>query len=331
MKRITAFIAALTLITGVLSGCSSAPANTSSQDSQPESTPAVTQAETTAEEPEAAAWPRTIVDATGAEIVLERQPERVTLLHIVYMEHFLLLDSPPKAAAIGNAQGATEALSASEMFAPYFEDSDMIVLGSSKDLSLEAVLESAPDVIVTFFNAANAETVAQLAEIAPVVQISYADTWQDQLMLCASVLGKETEAEKIIADTEKATADAKEALSAHTDRSFALFRTDGKSFIAQGMANYYGVFGLTRPEGFPDKAESLSLEAVAEMNPYYIVFQHNQEVAKTFVESVESSSVWQSLDAVKAGRVYYWDENMNSYGPLALQLASEKLTALYSE
>ena len=88
-------------------------------------------------------------------------------------------------------------------------------------------------------------------------------------------------------------------MASYEDRTFGLFRTDGKNFIAQGTAKYYEVFGITKPEGFSDAADSMSLEAVAEMNPYYIVFQHNYEMSKSFVESMESSSVWQSMDAVK--------------------------------
>jgi iron complex transport system substrate-binding protein len=74
----------------------------------------------------------------------------------------------------------------------------------------------------------------------------------------------------------------------------------------------------------------MSLEAVAEMNPYYIVFQHNYEAASAFVENQSSFSVWRSMDAVKNGRIYYFDENMNSYGPLAMRLGAEKLARLYS-
>lgn len=68
-----------------------------------------------------------------------------------------------------------------------------------------------------------------------------------------------------------------------------------------------------------------------EMNPNFIVFQHNYDMSKAFVESLKSSSVWQSIDAVKNGRIYYFDENMNSYGPLTFNLASDKLLEIYSK
>jgi iron complex transport system substrate-binding protein len=143
-------------------------------------------------------------------------------------------------------------------------------------------------------------------------------------------VGKETEARNTIAEIEKVILNSKEIIAGHRDRTLALFRTDGKVFMIQGPSKYYETFGITRPTGFSAVYENVSLEAVSEMNPYYIVFQHNYEAATAFVKGMGSSSVWQSIDAVKNERIYYFDENMNTYGPLAMRLAAEKLARLYS-
>lgn len=324
MKKTIVLMTALTLLSSFMVGCSKSPAqNTDTSATQ-----------STLNIAEEGTWPRTIVDAAGNEIVLEKQPKRITLPHIVYMEYFLLLDTPPTAAAIGNALGETEGLDKSELFAPYLKDVDMMVVGSSKDLNLEAVLESDPDLLVTFYSPTFLETYNQLVEIAPVVQLDYNSTWQEQLSIIGSILGKEALAEKHIEAIEKKISDTNNKLGQYKDKTLGVFRTDGKSFIAQGSSKYYEVFGITKPKGFPEVASptnTTSLEGIADMNPDYIVFQHNYDVSKAFVESLETSSVWQSLDAVKNGRVYYFDENMNSYGPLALSLAADKLTQIYSE
>ena len=328
MKKLIVLIMVLTLLTGVLAGCSKAPVEDNNTNIS-ENTSSVDEG---VQEPiEEAVWPRTITDAAGNEIILKKQPERITLLHVVYMEHFLALDTPPTAAAIGNKLGEIEGLDKSELFGPYLENVDMTVVGSSRDLNLEAVLESNPDLLVTFHNPAGLDAYDQLVEIAPVVQLDYNSTWQEQLLMIGELLGKEKEAKKLIVEIEKEISDTKDTLASYEDRTFGLFRTDGKNFIAQGTAKYYKIFGITKPEGFSDAADSMSLEAVAEMNPYYIVFQHNYDMSKSFVESMESSSVWQSMDAVKNGRIYYFDENMNSFGPLTLRLAAEKLTEMYSK
>jgi iron complex transport system substrate-binding protein len=331
LKKFIGLIISIALIAGLSAGCSGTPAEDADT---PENSQAASEVNTpeTSGNAEEAAWPRTITDAAGNEVVLEKAPERISLLHIVYMEYFLLLDLPPTAAAIGNALGEVEALEESEMFGPYLKDTDMEVLGSTKDLSLEALLASDPDIIVSFYFPAGLENYDQLAAIAPVVQINYNDSWQEQLKFCARLLGKEAESEAIIKELEDTIADTKEALAPYAERSFGIFRTvDGKSFNALGGAQYYEIFGLTKPTGFTDAVETVSLEAVADMNPYYIVFQHNYDTSKALVDSMSSSSVWQSLDAVKNGRIYYFDENMNSFGPLALRLAAEKLVKMYSE
>jgi iron complex transport system substrate-binding protein len=249
------------------------------------------------------------------------------------MEHFLLLGAPPTASAAGNALGQMETLEVSEMYAPYLEGLEIMDLGSARELNLEAILASNPDVIVTHAAQGGvSEIYEQLVEIAPVVLLDYAAPWQKQLLDCAGIVGKEAEARRQIDEIEPAVSGAADAASRHTERTFALFRTDGKNFICQGAAAYYSVFGLTRPEGFTDSSgESLSLEAVAEMNPYYIVFQHNYDASVSFADSLKSSSVWQSLDAVKNDRIYYFDENMNTFGPLAIRLAAEKFAEIYAQ
>ena len=247
------------------------------------------------------------------------------------MEHFLLLGTPPTASSIGNALGQTEALQQSEMFGPFLKDVEIMNLGSASEINLETILESDPDVIVTFSTQGGLDkTYDQLVQIAPVVLLDYTSSWQDQLRDCAEIVGKEDEAQSMITEIEKTIADTKEAMAPYADRTFALFRTDGKNFITRGNAAYYETFGITKPKGYPDIYETVSLEAVAEMNPYYIVFQHNHEAAAAFVKSMGASSVWQSIDAVKNGRIYYFDENMNTFGPLALRLTAEKLAEIYS-
>ena len=311
------------LLTGGLTGCH--------KPSAENTTGALEAVQSSVRHEESAAWPRTITDAAGYEVVLKKKPERITLLHVFYLEHFLLLGDPPAAAATGNVLGEVEALEQSEMYAPYLKDLEMINLGSAREINLEAILESAPDVIVGTSVPGGLDRVyAQLVRIAPVALREFSFSWQKQLLDCAGIVGKETEARNIIAEIETVISTSKEIIAQHSDRTLALFRTDGKVFMNQGPSKYYEVFGIKRPNGFSAAYENVSLEAVAEMNPYYIVFQHNYEAAAAFVKGMGSSSVWQSIDAVKNGRIYYFDENMNTYGPLAICLAAEKLARIYS-
>lgn len=342
MKKPMSFILSAAVMSMLLVGCSAG--TNKSEDVSAEEVPVIQEAldptaeaeevteEDSAGEEAVAEWPRTIVDAAGHEVVLESMPERITLLHTFYLEHLFALGVTPTAASLGNLLGQTESLESSELFAPYMSGVEIMDLGSAREINLEAVLESAPDVIITFsIHGGIDEIYDQLTEIAPVILLDYSDTWQDQLLSCSQIIGKESKAQDVITEVESSIADAGEQVSQYSDRSYALFRTDGKGFIAVGTPSYYETFGLTKPEGYPESSETISLEAVAEMDPYYIVFQHNYEATTAFVQSLESSSVWQSLDAVQNNRIYYFDENMNSNGPLAMKLTAEKLMELYTE
>lgn len=338
MKKIIGVFLSLVLVVGIMSGCTTAaPAisddpGVSVESEVPEESKPIPETSDSNGGMQETVWPRTMTDAAGHEVILEAQPERITLLHTYPMEYFFALGVPPTASAIGNALGQGHALETSEVYKQYLDGSQITDLGSPREINLEAVLESTPDVIVTFAGHAGVdELYDQLTQIAPVVLIDYTASWQEQLAFCAQIVGKENEVQAIAAEIERAIADVKEVTSGYTDRSFALFRTDGKDFIARGDAVYYETFGLTKPSGFSDKSENISLEAVAEINPYYIVFQHNYEASVAFVEGLKTSSVWQSLDAVQNGRIYYFDENMNTFGPLTLRLAAEKLTQMYTE
>lgn len=338
MKKATRFIAMALILVTSLAGCQSlGPSSETASEASSETTVASQEQASEASTGESvehamdAAWPRTFTDAAGKTVVLEKAPERIALLHSFYLEHFLALGTPPAACAFGNAGGQREPLSGSELFAPYMADLSIIDLGAAREINLEAILKSNPDVIVTFAGQGGVDTVYdQLSQIAPVVLLDYKAPWSDQLKDCARVVGREAEAEAAIADIEDALSKARETLSDFKERSFALFRTDGKGFTTRALPAYYETFGITPPTGWPEAYETLSLETVSEMNPYYIVFQHNAEASHAFVESLKDSKVWQSMDAVKNGRIFYFDEHMNAFGPLAHDLTARKLVALYT-
>lgn len=277
-------------------------------------------------------WPRTITDAVGHEIVLEKKPERIAILHSMYLEYFLALESAPIASTGSSRGDAMKALETWETIKPYVGKNEIIDLGSARDINLEAILAAKPDVIVTFKGQGNLDKIYdQLIQIAPVIQIDFQDTWQKQTLDCAAIVGKEELAQEIIQETEKSIDEAKALLSQKSDKKLAIFRTDGKGFIPRGDQKYYETFGLTIPENYPLDYQMISLETLSEMNPDYIVFQDFKDAAVAFTESQAVSSVWQSLKAVKDNKVFYFDDSLNTFGPLALKLTAEKLVDIFQE
>ncbi|BFH23164.1 hypothetical protein J6TS7_38530 [Paenibacillus dendritiformis] len=173
-----------------------------------------------------------IVWKERANCLKPAKPERIAVLHPLYLDYFFALDTPPIASS--------SAVSAMEEFAtlqPYAGTAEIADLGSGRNLNLEAIIASNPDVIVTFKGHIDAND-EELSKIAPV------------------------------------------------------------------------------------------LEALSEMNPDYIIFQHNLDAAKASVQEKESSAVWQSLKSVKNNHVLFFDNSLNTGSVLAIRLAAENFMEL---
>jgi len=272
---------------------------------------------------------RTIIDDTGKSVTVKADVQRIVILHAMYLEYFFALGKPPVASTGASAGNAIDVINSAETLKPYRETAQIIDLGSAREINAEAVLAAKPDVIVTFKGHAD-RVYERLVQIAPVIQIDFYAPWQHQTRLCAQVAGKEEFAERFIAETEDIIASARGKLSANKEKTLALFRTDGKTLVTRANKEYYELFGITKPKGYPDNYTPVSLESLAEMNPDYIVFQDSAKRAGAYADFVKSSSVWRSLDATVKGNVIYFDDSLNSFGPLALRLTAENLLKVYS-
>lgn len=321
MKKLKGLFVSLALLTLLLAGCTGTATDNKSSTSM--AGPGNAQQD---------GWPRTITDAAGNKVVLKKQPQRIAILHSLYLEYFFALETPPAASMGASTGNAMKALAEWETLKPYAGTAEIIDLGSARDLNIEAILAANPDVIVTFKGQGHIDKIYdQLVQIAPVIQIDFNASWQEQTLACAEIVGKEAFARDFIKETETVISSAKDQLMRHNGQTVALFRTDGKSFISRGTKEYYETFGLARPPGYPDNYQTLSLEAVAAMNPDYIVFQDSRQNAQAFVKAQEASSVWQSLAAVKNGHVVYFDDSLNTFGPLAMRTTAGKLLQLFSQ
>ncbi|WP_088835257.1 iron-siderophore ABC transporter substrate-binding protein [Paenibacillus tyrfis] len=318
MNRWIYLIVSLVILTGALAGCSG-----THKSGQPggASTPE-------AGMPEKGEWPRTITDAAGNKVVLKVRPERIAVLHPLYLDYFFALDMPPIAS--GSAANAMKEFATLQ---PYRGKAEIADLGSGRDLNMEAIIASKPDVIVTFKGHVDANY-EELSKIAPVIQIDYSDKWENATRICARIIGKEDFAERLIKETKDMIEKAKAQMGDRKNKSFALLRVDSKAnFTAQGTNNttYYNEttgFGLKKPDRYPENGTALSLEALVEMNPDYIIIQHHLDVAAAAIQEKEASAVWKSLKAVKNNHVLLFDNSLNTGSVLAIRLAAENFMKL---
>nr|WP_092069127.1 ABC transporter substrate-binding protein [Dendrosporobacter quercicolus]NSL47353.1 ABC transporter substrate-binding protein [Dendrosporobacter quercicolus DSM 1736]SDL86401.1 iron complex transport system substrate-binding protein [Dendrosporobacter quercicolus] len=327
MKKLIGLLVSLSLLTGVLAGCAGTPAGSG----------AATTTEANVETGAAAApWPRTIKDALGQQLTLEKNPERVAILDFGFMESMLALGIPPIASTY-----AERSLNGFGTLQPYAVSVQIEELGEVKALNLEKLVELKPDLILYTAEPENLDMklYERASQIAPVVTFNSPD-WKEQLKDFAECLGEEKKAAAYIADIEALIAESRSKLAGYSDKTVALvFESSGNkgSFVITGSAENPVWFdkenglGLRPPDGYPGKGEVVSLEGIAAMNPDYIfLFGALGSEADGYKQrylsgETQVSSVWQSLTAVKNGHVYQLDAAVRAAGPLSIKLGIETI------
>ena len=271
-------------------------------------------------------WPRIYNDALGREVTIEKQPEKIVVLHFGYTEYLMALNSPP----VGVAQ--LETAQSFKTLNQYKEMSDFIDVGKVTAPNLEKILEIKPDLIIAT-PGIHDDALESLEKISTVVYKTDYGTWEETLNDYARLLGKEEVAATYIQETKDIITKTRETLASYEDKTFVFLRPDSKGGFwtpGSGQASVFyhdpeTGFGLSAPKGHPTEAGNISLEALADMNPDYIFFQDNEELCRQKVKELESSGVWQSISAVQSGSVGYLDLSLNTFSPLAIRLASEQI------
>lgn len=143
---------------------------------------------------------RTITDATGEEIEVPSNPQRVVALTEQDVDALLALDAKSATAGVTNARGQAGPPG-------YLADrlEDVPSVGVLYQPSLEKVAELNPDLILV--GGANTPTgeelvpLSQIREIAPtVITYNLEDDWKVAFRGAAEALNKEAEAEEFLAD-----------------------------------------------------------------------------------------------------------------------------------
>lgn len=317
MKKLTGLLLAAILLIGVLSGCAETPAENSGT-SIPETTPEISDASTPElSESEKTVWPKTYVDAAGIEVVIEKKPERVAVLHFIDMEKLYALGVTPVASAL------VDRINRMQTLKPLW-NADIIDLGNPKTPNLEALVEAEPDLIISY--SFNSEMRDELSRIAPVVEIS--NRLENRLQELGEMLGMEDAAERLVEERSTKLAAGRDQL-ASLDETVAFlygYTWNGKTVGLTGRDDSDGTIfysaesglGLKAPEKTPDKYEEVSLEGLAELNPDHIFIRGTQEEYEQAIGELSSFSVWNSLSAVKNSQVYWLEESLFTAGPIGV-------------
>lgn len=157
----------------------------------------------------------------------------------------------------------------------------------------------------------------KMSKIAPTVVIPYINmTLDERVTLVGDVLNKQEEAKQILTDFHKKVEESKTALkqAGIMNKTISIFSPSDSGFLVYGDRWGYGGGVLYSELGFRapeivekeiiggDQWRDVSLEVLNEYAGDYIIFLGD-------LTSLKNNSVWESIPAVKEGRVIQFEFN----------------------
>lgn len=303
MKKLTSLFAAVVLGASLLVGCGSTASSTASESSEP-----AVESETTATSEaadEATETGMRTVETDKGPIEIPENPQ--TIFSDYYLGEFLAVGVKPVIAS---------PYSLNNPFLADYVDGIEPMNVTSAETSLEMIAEAQPDLIVTITEA----DYEKYSEIAPTVYIEDGKRSDEDLFrYIADLVGKSDEAEAYIADFNQRVMDSKDEIQGIVgDRTVSIVEvwpqqiyTMGSHF-ARGGSILYDMWGLKAPEKVQEEMvdgdtayETISVEALPEYTGDFILYGVLADTDSSFVED---SQLWNSLDAVKEGRVLPYEQ-----------------------
>jgi iron complex transport system substrate-binding protein len=189
---------------------------------------------------DASAFPVTIEHAFG-ETTIEKPPTRVATISWVNADIALALDVVPVGMATdewgGNDQKSTPWKDAAleRLGAPIGSDRAPAQFSEADGVNFAALAELDPDVILAAYSGITKQDYDKLSKIAPVVaypEVAWGTPWQDATLLIGKALGRSTQAEQVVDDTEKLIS---EAADGHPELSGKTFLSTSFDAIGQSV------------------------------------------------------------------------------------------------
>ncbi|QQK80015.1 iron-hydroxamate ABC transporter substrate-binding protein [Salicibibacter cibi] len=216
---------------------------------------------------------------------------------------------------------------------PFLEEELAEVEDIGEPPNVEKILELDPDLIVAMYD----DNLEQLEQIAPTVHIPYntATNVEEMTEMFGDIVGAEEEAQTFLNDYHDKTEEAREDIKDHVpaNATFGLYEitNDNELYVfgenfGRGGQVLYDALDLDAPDIIEDEVMNeedvlmLSQEVVPEYAADYMFLTsydpENQHHAK---DQLESSSVWQGLDAVQQGRYRLNDyDTFYPYDPISV-------------
>ncbi|MFC5720592.1 iron-siderophore ABC transporter substrate-binding protein [Streptomyces gamaensis] len=279
-------------------------------------------------------FPRTVTHYRG-KTKLDAAPQRIAVLSTGQLDDLLSLGVVPTVST--RAQNAGLVPDYLRDAFPQYKDQlgAMTDAGTRTAPNLESLAAAKPDLILA--NDTLGELYPKLSQIAPtVVTKGQGINWKRDLLMVGAAVGKGEQAQKLLDDiTGDAVARGKKLAGAGTV-SMVRFTPDRTRMF--GVSSFTGSIaadmGLARPKSqqFTAISQDIGAESIDVADGDWIFYSVQGKEEKTKAGSVLAGPLWQSMKAVKAGHAVRVDDDpwyLNA-GPAAARLVigelSEKLS-----
>ncbi|PQO35610.1 ABC transporter substrate-binding protein [Blastopirellula marina] len=250
---------------------------------------------------------QTLVKHLLGETVVPNKPQRICAL--AFTDELLAIGVQPAAAAC-SANGFSDYLRTQmDGVAPIHQ------LMGTMFPDLEAIVRLQPDLILT--SNADPQTYAQLSKIAPVVVLQRSD-WSDRIRILdvGRLVGREAEAETVLAAYEAKSAAAKETLRQKIgDQPVSFFRVFGRQMYIHGHTRggllLYDELGLQPPKILENSPRGylLSPETLLELDAQHLFVAAERNLgAQRSWDGLLEHPAWKRVPAVQQGNVYPIDQ-----------------------
>ncbi|MFZ3588939.1 ABC transporter substrate-binding protein [Bacillus sp. DJP31] len=271
----------------------------------------------------------TVTHSKG-EAVFTSYPKNIATLSVFHTDYLLALGIIPISTVTYDYK--------SHKHLPYLEEEleGVFELGSQSSPDIERLIDRSPDLILG--EKEHEKHYDTLNKIAPTIILGKTENWRSYLEQVAGIVGKETEAEAVIANYNQKAEAVKDKLETEVGDETVLFlRVRPKELRVYGAQwnigdVLYKDLGLTPASCVPmgEWAKPISKEVLPECNPDHILLQvdDDEKSQKLVEELLEQSSIWGYLDAVKNGNVYPIEHWFIMSGPLSNEAKINRIEEL---
>ena len=257
-----------------------------------------------------------VQDDLGREVILEKKPERIVVTSASFLE--------PLHEVGGEVVGRPDSRTKMPDYAK-----DKASVGKVYQIDVEKVLSCEPDLVI--INKGMNEKLVDTLEASGIKTLvvdmkSYADV-KREVALFAQLTGEKEKGEALISSMEKKIQAVKEKIPQDKRRVSIIHSTNQgltvqlSGSIAGSIAEMLGwenVAGDMAPlEKDPDSAP-YSLETMVEKNPELLFVTSMgklEEIKASMDATMAENPAWQSVEAVRQGKVYYLPQDLFLLSP----------------